>query len=327
MRSVILYNLLLCILLTGCTNKQKQPTIIGGASGTTEITIADTDTQQYDIDAPIPLSEIEQYNKRVTLKRIPNVTITHPDAYKIKTQKPVYTTKTNEIILDVVNVDAPSAELEYHRMEQWENGEWIEFPFIDNMGFAGVGRTLSKGDTLPEQISMSEFKYLLEPNKYKIHFYVFANIYTYCTVTDNSIQSVKNSEMKGTFNFRVLDSKNDSLRILFENHTNLSVQPIFLPSVGTDELHNVHPYARSGWIGEVKWMKSHALLKGGEAMLFSIPISWDTNGLQSRHDKESFKAGILAPGKYKIGLQIEVYMETEFNVEYSPIPLQSTEAT
>ena len=60
MRPVILYNLLLCILLTGCTNKQKQPTIIGSASGTTEIAIADTDTQQYDIDAPIPLSEIEQ---------------------------------------------------------------------------------------------------------------------------------------------------------------------------------------------------------------------------------------------------------------------------
>ena len=114
MRSVILYNLLLCILLTGCTNKQKQPTIIGGASGTTEITIADTDTQQYDIDAPIPLSEIEQYNKRVTLKRIPNVTITHLDAYKIKTQKPVYTTKTNEIILDVINVDATT---------EWNNGK------------------------------------------------------------------------------------------------------------------------------------------------------------------------------------------------------------
>lgn len=327
MRSVILYNLLLCILFTGCTNKQKQSTIIGGADGTTEIVIADADTQQYDIDAPIPLSEIEQYNKRVTLKRIPNVTITHPDAYKIRTQKPVYTTKTNQITLDVINVNAPSAEPEYHRMEQWENGKWTEFPFIDNLAFAGVGRDLSKGDTLPEVINMSEFKYLLEPNKYKIHFYVFANIYTYCTVTDKSIQSVKNSEMKGAFTFRVLDSKNDSLRILFENHTNLPVQPVYLPSVGTDELYNVHPYARSGWVGEVEWMKSHALLKGGEAMLFSIPISWDTNGLQSRHDKESFKAGILAPGKYKIGLQIEVYMETEFKVEYSPIPLQPTEIT
>lgn len=194
MRSVILYNLLLCILFTGCTNKQKQSTIIGGADGTTEIVIANADTQQYDIDAPIPLSEIEQYNKRVTLKRIPNVTITHPDAYKIRTQKPVYTTKTNQITLDVINVNAPSAEPEYHRMEQWENGKWTEFPFIDNLAFAGVGRDLSKGDTLPEVINMSEFKYLLEPNKYKIHFYVFANIYTYCTVTDKSIQSVKTAK-------------------------------------------------------------------------------------------------------------------------------------
>lgn len=313
MRSVILYNLLLCILFTGCTNKQKQSTII-----------ADADTQQYDIDAPIPLSEIEQYNKRVTLKRIPNVTITHPNAYKIRTQKPIYTTKTQQITLDVINVNAPSAEPGYHRMEQWENGKWTEFPFIDNLAFAGVGRDLSKGDTLPEVINMSEFKNLLEPNKYKAHLYVFANIYTYCDVTDNRIRPVKNSEMKGAFTFRVLDSKNDSLRILFENHTNLPVQPVFLPSVGTDELYSVHPYARSGWIGEAEWMKSHALLKGGEAILFSLPVSWDTNGLQSRHDKESFKAGILAPGKYKIGLQIEVYMETEFKVEYSPIPLKST---
>lgn len=339
MRSIILYNLVLCILLTGCTNKQKHSTIIGGADGTTEILIAnnnpeikdssvvDSTAQKYDIDAPIPLSEIEQYNKRVTLKRMPNVSITHPDAYKIRTQKPVYTTKTEQITLDVINVDAPSAEPEYHWMEQWENGKWTEFPFIDNLGFAGVGRDLSKGDTLPEHISMSEFKNLLEPNKYKVHFYVFANIYTYCTITDNSIQPVKNSEMKGAFNFHVLDSKNDSLRILFENHTNLSVQPVFLPSVGTDELYSVHPYARSGWVGEAEWMKSHALLKGGEAMLFSLPVSWDINRLQTPHDKENFKAGKLTPGKYKIGLQIEVYMETEFNVEYSPIPLKPAEAT
>lgn len=324
MRSVILYNLLFCILFTGCTNKQKQSTIISGADGTTEIIIANPDTQQYDIDAPIPLSEIEQYNKRVTLKRIPNVAITHPDAYKIRTQKPVYTTKTQQITLDVINVNAPSAEPEYHRMEQWENGKWTEFPFIDNLAFAGVGRDLSKGDTLPEVINMSEFKNLLEPNKYKIHFYVFANIYTYCTVTDKSIQSVKNSEMKGAFNFRVLDSKNDSLRILFENHTNLPVQPVFLPSVGTDELYSVHPYARSGWVGEAEWMKSHALLKGGEAILFSLPVSWDTDSLKASYANENFKTGRLTPGKYKIGLQIEVYMETEFKVEYSPIPLRST---
>lgn len=327
MRSVILYSLLLCFLLSGCTNKQKQPTIIGGAAGTTEIIIADPDTQRYEIDSPIPLSEIEQYNKRVTLKRIPNITITHPDAYKIRTQKPVYTTKTNQITLDVINVNAPSAEPEYHWMKQWKNGKWVEFPFIDNLGFAGVGRDLSKGDTLPELINMSEFKNLLEPNKYKVHFYVFANIYTYCSITDNSIQPVKNSEMKGAFNFRVLDSKNDSLRILFENHTNLSVQPVFLPSVGTDELYSVHPYARSGWAGEAQWMESHALVKGGEAMLFSLPVSWDVNNLKVHHNQEIFKTGKLNPGKYKIGLQIKVYMETEFEVEYSPIPLKTTDIT
>lgn len=327
MRSVILYNLLLCFLLSRCTNKQKQPTIIGGAAGTTEIIIADPDTQQYDIDSPIPLSKIEQYNKRVTLKRIPNITITHPDAYKIRTQKPVYTTKTQQITLDVINVDAPSASPSHHWMEQWENGEWTEFPFRDNMGFAEVGRTLSKGDTLPNIIDMSGFKNLLEPNKYKAHLYVFANIYTYCTITNNSIQSIKNSEMKGAFNFRVLDSKNDSLRILFENHTNLSVQPVFLPSVGTDELYSVHPYARSGWVGEAQWMESHALVKGGEAMLFSLPVSWDVNNLKVHHNQEIFKTGKLTPGEYKIGLQINVYMETEFEVEYSPIPLKSAEVT
>ncbi|WP_293712252.1 hypothetical protein [uncultured Parabacteroides sp.] len=59
MRSVILYSLLLCFLLSGCTNKQKQPTIIGGAAGTTEIIIADPDTQRYEIDSPIPLKSAE----------------------------------------------------------------------------------------------------------------------------------------------------------------------------------------------------------------------------------------------------------------------------
>ena len=32
----------------------------------------------------------------------------------------------------------------------------------------------------------------------------------------------------------------------------------------------VHPFARSGWIGEANYMKSRARLKGGEAILFTI---------------------------------------------------------
>lgn len=69
--------------------------------------------------------------------------------------------------------------------------------FIDNLAFAGVGRDLSKGDTLPEHIHMSEFKYPLKPNKYQVHFYVFSNIYTYCNLTDMGIQPVKGTEMQG----------------------------------------------------------------------------------------------------------------------------------
>lgn len=327
MNTHILFFLVLCTFIGGCTNKQKAPTVIGGAKGTTEIIIADKDStikdslptytspQQDDIDSPMPVKEIEQYNKRVTLKRLPAVAITHPNAYTIKTQQPVYSPLTNQIILDVINIDAPTASPEHiTSMEQEVDGQWIDFPFIDNLAFAGVGRGISKGDTLPEIINMSIFKQTLKPNKYKVHYYVFTNIYTYCSLTDKNIQPVTGSNLKGAFEFRVLESSNDSLRILFENHTNLPVQPIFLPSVGTDELYTAHPLARSGWSGEYDWMKKHALLKGGEAVLFSIPVSWDVKSLKDPNEKEKFKSGRLDPGKYKIGLQLEIFMSTEFRV-------------
>ena len=268
-----------------------------------------------DIDFPLSQAEIEKYENRVHIQRLPDVAIRHPDAYKIRTQKPVYSPSTKQITLDVINVDAPSAEPEYHRMKHWINGKWETFPFIDNLAFAGVGRDLSKGDTLPEYIHMSEFKYSLKPNKYQVHFYVFSNIYTYCNLTSTDIQAVKGTEMQGAFSFRVLESDNDSIRILFENHTNLSVQPVFFPSVGTDELYMVHPLARSGWSGETDYMKSRARLEAGEAMLFSIPVSWDVNRITNPNEKKRYSAGKLSPGKYKIGLQLEIYMDTEFEVK------------
>lgn len=268
-----------------------------------------------DIDFPLSQSEIEKYESRVRIQRLPNVAVTHPDAYKIRTQQPVYSPSTKQITLDVINVDAPTAEPEYHRMKHWKDGKWEEFPFIDNLAFAGVGRDLSKGDTLPEYISMSEFKYPLKPNKYQVHFYVFSNIYTYCNLTDTGIQPVHKTEKQGAFSFRVLESGNDSIRILFENHTNLSVQPVFLPSVGTEELYMAHPFARSGWVGEADYMKSRACLEAGEAMLFSIPVSWEVNRITDPNYKKQFNAGKLFPGKYKIGLQLEIYMNTEFEVK------------
>lgn len=268
-----------------------------------------------DIDFPLSQSEIEKYESRVRIQRFPNVAVTHPDAYKIHTRQSVYSRSTQKITLDVINVDAPTAEPEYHWMKHWKDRKWEEFPFIDNLAFAGVGRDLSKGDTLPEHISMSEFKYPLKPNKYQVHFYVFSNIYTYCNLTDTSIQPIQGTEMQGAFSFRVLESGNDSIRILFENHTNLSVQPVFLPSVGTEELYMAHPFARSGWVGEADYMKSRARLEAGEAMLFSIPVSWEVNRITDPNYKKQFSAGKLSPGKYKIGLQLEIYMNTEFEVK------------
>lgn len=256
-----------------------------------------------------------QYKKRMSLQRFSNIPITHLDAYKIKTQYPVYSSLTDKIQLDVINVNAPTAEPEYHHLEQWENGKWVIFPFIDNLAFAGVGRDLSKGDTLPENIYMSEFKNVLKPNKYKVHFYVFANIYTDFILTNDSILPVNEDSKKTALHFHVLKSTKDSIRVLFENHTNLRVLPSFLPSVGQENLYSAHPLARSGWIGEHQWMQKHAFLNGGEAILFSIPTSWDINCLGNPSERERFKSGKLAPGKYKLGLQAEIYMTTEFEVK------------
>lgn len=273
------------------------------------------DIEGQDIDSPLSLAEIEKYESRVRLQRLPDVVITYPDAYKIETQQPVYSPQTKEIILNVINIDAPTAEPEYFWLKQWEKGKWVNFPFIDNLIFAGVGRDLAKGDTLPEPIRMSIFKNRLKPNRYQVHFYVFANIYTYGILTVDSMLPVKESELKGAFDFRIVASGSDSIRILFENHTNLSVQPVFLSSVGTDELYTVHPLARSGWVGEADYMKSCALLAGGEAMLFTIPVAWESSRISDPNRKERYKSGRLAPGKYKIGLQVEVYMDTEFEVK------------
>lgn len=62
-------------------------------------------------------------------------------------------------------------------------------------------------------------------------------------------------------------------------------------------------------------MRSRARLEAGEAMLFSIPVSWDVKRITDPNYKKQFSAGKLSPGKYKIGLQLEIYMNTEFEVK------------
>ena len=57
----------------------------------------------------------------------------------------------------------------------------------------------------------------------------------------------------------------------------------------------VHPFARSGWVGEANYMKSRARLKGGEAILFTIPVSWYVSRITDRNDKERFQAAGALP--------------------------------
>ena len=268
-----------------------------------------------DIDSPISIYEIVKYGERVSLMYVKNVPITYPNTYKIYTEKALYAQDIKQIQLNIYNMDGPIAEPEYHRLEKWNNGKWEVFPFRDNLAFAGGGRDLKQGMTLTDLISMSEFKNPLTPGRYKVHFYVYTNIYTYCELTDTAVLPIEDTIITGAFDFKTIQSANDSIHVLFKNHTNLRIQPMFLPSVGTDELYSVHPLARSGWIDEHKWMERHASIEAGRGILFSIPVSWDVKRLDKSPDTERFLSGRLAPGKYKLGLGIEVYMETEFRVE------------
>ena len=74
--------------------------------------------QAQDIDFPLSQSEIEKYESRVRIQRLPDVNITHADAYRIKTQQPVYSPQTKRIVVDVINVNGPTAELAYHHLRQ-----------------------------------------------------------------------------------------------------------------------------------------------------------------------------------------------------------------
>ena len=306
MKTIILFAMLSSVVCLSCTNKrqQSQPEAtvtmihVSDIKASKEQTVLEVDST-LDIDSPLSQSEIENYENRVRMQRLPNVSITYADAYKIRTQQSIYSPGTKEIVFDVINMDGPTAEPEHYWLKQWKNGKWVDFPFIDNL----------------VSIHMSAFKYPLKPGKYQVNFYVFANIYTYCNLTEENILSIKDTEMDEAFVFKVLPSTSDSIRILFENHTNLDVQPIFLPSISTDELYMAHPFARSGWTGEADYMRSCACLKGGEAMLFTIPVSWDVNKITDKNYKKQFMTGKLLPGKYKIGLQLEIYMDTEFEVK------------
>lgn len=271
-----------------------------------------------DIDSPLSRREIEKYESRVRLCRQADVAITHPDAYLLRTSKAVYPDTVKIINLTIINRNAPPTEPQYPWLMVWEKGKWVRFPFKPNMSFAGIGYLLTQGKTFPEEIRLSAYQNPLQSGKrYQANIYVSTDLDTYCILGGQKIRPVSGTEHKEAFTFRVLESEEDSLRILFENHTNLVVVPLFFPSVGSDEEYMLHPFARSGWSGEAEYMRKFARMNGGEAMIFTIPVSWDVKCITDPNYRKKFSKGRLQPGKYKIGLQLRVYLNTEFEVRSS----------
>lgn len=271
-----------------------------------------------DIDFPLSRREIEKYESRFKLCRQADVAITHPDAYLLRTSKAVYPDTVKIINLSIINRNAPPTEPQYPWLIVWEKGRWVRFPFKPNISFAGIGHLLTQGKTFPEEIHLSAYQNPLQSGKrYQANIYVSTDLDTYCILDGQKIRPVSGTEHKEAFTFRVLESEEDSLRILFENHTNLTVVPLFFPSVGSDEEYMLHPFARSGWSGEAEYMRKFARMNGGEAMIFTIPVSWDVKRITDSNYRKKFSKGRLQPGKYKIGLQLRVYLNTEFEVKNS----------
>ena len=278
--------------------------------------------QAQDIDFPLPLKEIENYKGRVTIKRLPDVEITHPDAYRIQTEKKVYSPKIKKIYYDYINVSGPTASPEeLCKVFYWKDGKWQTMP-LKNYIIAGVGMKLNVGDTIQKKFfPTAYFKLPLSvASRYKYQSNVSTRFKTAFEVKKDSICSLKSTETNGAFTFKVLDSRNDSVRILMENHTNLTVVPT-IPGIG--RLGNgavEHPYTSSG---ASDWMRKNWTLRPGMALLFTIPLHWDVNKL-GKYDRERYKQGRLDEGKYETGMLCDVWMSTEFNVNDSvPLPPKS----
>ena len=283
----ILLGVLLCAVSIGCVNR-RQPS-------------------EMKTDAEIGTDYLR-------IHRLPDVPVTHTDAYKIRMRQPVYPPETEQLVLDVINVDGPTVYPEYHALQQREEEKWVEFPFRGDISFAGVGRELFKGDTLPEYISADEFQYPFTPNRYRALFYVSAIVCTYFNWTDKGIAPVEGTELDGAIGFKVLASNNDSVRMVFENHTNWDIRSRFVPIVGTEEVYAVHPLCF--FDSSVPIPAKEITLKGGEALSISVPAFWNVASVKKEH-QQRFASGKLLPGKYKVSLSVHIYMDTEFEISGS----------
>lgn len=266
-----------------------------------------------DADHPLSLAEMKQFDRRVSIRRLDDVKITHPNVYTMKMRQERYPADVEEIVFDVTNTDAPRADLGNGTLMQLSDGGWKRFPVKENIAITGIGRTVSKGATLDDNISMWIYKEKPKPGRYRVDYYVTPDIYTLCAVSDSAVRPVGTDSVQGALVLKVLPSGGDSIRIVLENHTNLTVIPRFLPSIRTDSQYVAHPYARGGSNYESRFVQQKATLRGGETVMFTYPTTWDARRISGKYYREIFAYGRLAPGIYKIGMELEAEIKAEFD--------------
>ena len=90
------------------------------------------EVQAQDIESPLSVKEIGNYKNRVSIKRLTDVAITHPDAYRIQTEEKVYSPKIKKIYYDYINVSGPTASPEERcKFFYWKDGGWQKMPMKD----------------------------------------------------------------------------------------------------------------------------------------------------------------------------------------------------
>lgn len=302
-RGVILF---VCILLVGsCTRNVKEQQGMEYDDSFTEI---------HFIDSPKVHTGMSFFKHNISVKRTENVSVTYEDMYKILLQSKVYPHETNKISFNICNLNGPTVEVGKQSVEQWNGLHWELFPYQDNVIFADMTMALPKGDTIKNHISVQLFKNPLVPSIYKINIPVLFRVNIPFTLTEDSI--LTNSRRNYPWGVQVLNSANDSIRLLVENFTDLDIQPCSFPYIREEnKMYSMHPLTTFFKREQSDWLQKHALLKGGETLLINIPAFWNVSDLEELQNKQKYSFGKLPQGRYILEFSLEIYLTAQFKVK------------
>ncbi len=265
--------------------------------------------------ATLPPDSTAAVAPTVVLHKLDGTPVTHPDAYRLHAAPTTNADGKRSIRLEIVNTDGPTASPGQYRLERREEGRWQEVPFVDGLVSSRPGRDLKEGDSLAGIIGNTMLEQPLANGCYRASLQLSTNLSARCTLDAEGIHPAPDDDgRERAFVLRILPSTGDSLHILLENHTNLPVQPRFLPAIGTDELLTLHPLTHTGGQAETDYMATHARLQGGQSLRVDIPATWEPAALPDASLQERFASGTLPPGEYLVRLPLLVFTHACFSI-------------